>query len=120
MGTGDRRRLAEELIALVRSDVRFFTDKLLALRREPDHPVFGIIKRILRAGRSAADERRRIMGLFDVPGGLDNMIAVLKNDELDFQAKLQALRVDASHPQYPVIEMLLKKTAGPVSGHHRQ
>ena len=50
MGTGDRRRLAEALIVMIGRDKELLAERLLALRREPDHPVFGIIKRILRAG----------------------------------------------------------------------
>ncbi len=41
---------------------------------------------------------------------IEEMIAVLKQEDLDFQSKLQALRVDERHPHYRLIEKILKKT----------
>jgi hypothetical protein len=40
---------------------------------------------------------------------LEKLISIMRQDELDFQSKLQALRVDESHPHYRLIEKILKK-----------
>jgi hypothetical protein len=40
---------------------------------------------------------------------LEELLAVLRQDELDFQSKLQALRIDESHPHYKLIEKILRK-----------
>jgi hypothetical protein len=42
---------------------------------------------------------------------VEEMISIMKQDDLDFQSKLQALRVDETHPHYKLIEKILRKTA---------